>query len=94
MLLPCELFAPRHASQLFQQKLRAERKAETQALRARPQTMHSFQRSSSEADLVFPETPSVLASPAFSTLRGAGRLANLAQAPTFGKPGPLETVDV
>eukprot|EP00438_Fugacium_kawagutii_P014095 Skav231798 [mRNA] locus=scaffold734:131220:155475:+ [translate_table: standard] len=50
--------------ELFQQKLRAERKAELNA-RARPQTSSAtLFRSSSEAGFDFPESPAVLASPA------------------------------
>lgn len=63
--------------ELFQQKLRAERKAELNALRPRPQTSNAtLLRSNSDADFEFPESPAVLASPAFRTLRGAGRMVS------------------
>ena len=64
--------------ELFQQKLRAERKAEINALRSRPQTSDGslMFRSTSTLAEEFPESPAVLASPAFRTLRGAGRVVS------------------
>ncbi|OLP84701.1 hypothetical protein AK812_SmicGene34399 [Symbiodinium microadriaticum] len=76
--------------EIFQQQVRGERKAEIQALRDRAQTL---ERSASAggllarpeplafettlADFEFPESPSVLASPAFRTLRSAGRMVSV-----------------
>ncbi|CAE7241986.1 unnamed protein product [Symbiodinium pilosum] len=78
--------------EIFQQQVRGERKAEIQALRERLQTA-TLERTASAgsiltrpaslavdtapADFEFPEPASLLASPAFRTLRSAGRMVSV-----------------